>query len=80
VPENLLGYVYDWVADHIAARIISGELPAFSALPSERRLASEYNVSLGSARHATRILRERGLVTTINSKGTFVVPRETTDQ
>ncbi|MTD56129.1 winged helix-turn-helix domain-containing protein [Amycolatopsis pithecellobii] len=60
------------MANHIAARIERGDLPPESPLPSERRLADEYGVSLGSARHATRILRYRGLVTTTRSKGTFV--------
>ncbi|WP_233157341.1 MULTISPECIES: winged helix-turn-helix domain-containing protein [Amycolatopsis] len=77
VPNDLVGYVYEWLADDIAARIASGELPPRSALPNERRLAEEYRVSLGTARHAVEILRERGLVTTIRSKGTFVVERET---
>ncbi|WP_198958339.1 MULTISPECIES: winged helix-turn-helix domain-containing protein [Amycolatopsis] len=69
------GYVYEWVAAYIADRINSGELPVYARLPSEKRLAVEYGVSLGSARHATRILRERGFVMTIRSKGTFVAPR-----
>jgi GntR family transcriptional regulator len=70
------GYVYETMADHIAERIISGELTANTPLPSERALACEYGVSLGTARHATRLLRYRGLVVTVRSKGTYVVPPE----
>ena len=77
VPTDLVGYVYDWLADDLAARIASGDLPIRTALPNERRLADEYGVSLGTTRRAVEILRKRGLVTTIRSKGTFVVQRET---
>ncbi|GAB3581567.1 hypothetical protein GCM10027445_53620 [Amycolatopsis endophytica] len=70
------GYVYEWVAAHIADRIRSGQLPVYAPLPSERRLAVEYGVSLGSVRHATRILRAQGFVMTIRSKGTFVAPQD----
>lgn len=65
-------YIYQTVAEHIAHRIKSGELKPNSPLPAERRLADEYGVSLGSARHATQLLREWGLVITVRSKGTYV--------
>lgn len=71
-PGDTPGYLYEMMADHIAARIDAGELPPNKPLPSERRLADEYGVSLGTARHATRLLRYRGLVITIRSKGTYV--------
>jgi GntR family transcriptional regulator len=67
------GYVYARLADHIAGRIESGELPAGSRLPGERELAEEYGVALGTARRAVRELRDRGLVVTLPAKGTFVV-------
>jgi aminoglycoside phosphotransferase (APT) family kinase protein len=41
-------------------------------LVAERRLADEYGVSLGTARRATELLRDRGLVFTLRSKGTFI--------
>jgi DNA-binding GntR family transcriptional regulator len=63
--------------DHLAARIVSGDLAPNTPLPSERRLAQEYSVSLGTARHATRLLRFRGLVKTIRSKGTYIAERST---
>ncbi|NKQ58533.1 winged helix-turn-helix transcriptional regulator [Amycolatopsis sp. K13G38] len=70
------GYLYEAMADHLASRIGSGELAEHELLPSERRLAEEYGVSLGTARHATRILVRRGLVITLRSKGTYVAGRE----
>jgi DNA-binding GntR family transcriptional regulator len=63
------------MATHIAQRIESGELPPNTPLPSERRLAQEYGVSLGTARHATRLLNYRGLVMTVPAKGTYVADR-----
>jgi DNA-binding GntR family transcriptional regulator len=66
-------YVYARVADHVAARIGAGELRPGARLPSERDLAAEYGVALGTARRAVQELRDRGLVVTLPAKGTFVV-------
>ena len=68
-------YVYMRLADHLAARIASGELPADGRLPGERDLAAEYGVALGTARRAVEELRDRGLVVTLPGKGTFVTRR-----
>ncbi|NIH87418.1 GntR family transcriptional regulator [Amycolatopsis granulosa] len=68
-------YLYELVADDLARRIESGELAVNQPLPAEQVLARQYGIALGTCRHATRILRERGLVRTIPSKGTFVVGR-----
>lgn len=78
-PGETPGYIYERMADHLAARIEEGDLPHNGPLPAERRLADEYGVSLGTARRATELLRERGLVVTLRSKGTFVTaPRKET--
>jgi GntR family transcriptional regulator len=71
---NALGpvYVYIGVANHIAARIEAGELPAGARLPAERDLAADYQVAVGTARRAVMELRQRGLVVTLPAKGTFV--------
>ncbi|NKQ57589.1 winged helix-turn-helix transcriptional regulator [Amycolatopsis sp. K13G38] len=66
------GYLYEQMASHLAQRIASGELKPNTPLRGERDLAEEYGVSLGTARHATRLLRYRGLVVTVRSKGTYV--------
>lgn len=68
-------YLYELVADDLARRIECGELAVGKPLPAELALAEEYGVALGTCRRATGILRERGLVRTIPSKGTYVVPR-----
>lgn len=72
-------YLYEHVAGHIEARIRSGELPVHGALPGERQLAHDYNVALGTARGAIRLLQRRGLIRTIRSKGSYVNPPEVYD-
>lgn len=66
------GYLWEAVAQHLTARIEAGDLPPGARLPGERDLAAEYGVALMTARRAIRDLRERGLVRTLPSKGTFV--------
>jgi len=66
------GYLWEAVAAHITARIEAGDLPPGGRLPGERDLAIEYGVALMTARRAIKDLRERGLVRTLPSKGTFV--------
>lgn len=66
------GMLYEKMADHLARRIKRGDLPPDTRLPAERRLAQEYGVSLGTARHATELLRSKGLVITVPCKGTYV--------
>jgi GntR family transcriptional regulator len=65
--------IYAAMADHVEARIRAGELSAGSRLPSERDLAAEYGVGYMTARRAAQELRERGLIVTVQGKGTFVV-------
>ncbi|TVT02335.1 winged helix-turn-helix transcriptional regulator [Amycolatopsis bartoniae] len=68
--------MYEQMAAHIEARIRAGELQPNRPLPGERELAEEYRVSLGTARHAVRLLKQRGFVRVIRSKGTYVSPLE----
>jgi GntR family transcriptional regulator len=63
---------YVRVADDIAARITSGELAAGARLRAERDLAGYYGVSYGTVRRAMQVLRDRGLITTVHGRGTFV--------
>jgi GntR family transcriptional regulator len=63
---------YMRVAGDIAARIASGELKPGARLRAERDLAEHYEVSYGTVRRAMGVLRERGLITTIHGRGTFV--------
>jgi GntR family transcriptional regulator len=67
-------YAYAQVANHLEARIAAGELAPGSRLPGERELAAEYGVALGTIRRALQAMRERRLVVTTASKGTFISP------
>jgi GntR family transcriptional regulator len=66
---------YVRVADDIGSRITSGELAPGARLRAERDLAVYYEVSYGTVRRAMALLRERGLITTIHGRGTFVSQR-----
>lgn len=50
------------IADRVRTRIVSGELAAGAAVPSEAALASEYGVSRTTARRALMSLEEVGLI------------------
>jgi DNA-binding GntR family transcriptional regulator len=65
-------YVWRQVADHIAARIASGELQPGARLEGERELAEALGVAVGTVRRAVEDLRDRGLVVTLASKGTYI--------
>lgn len=66
--------VYMQIADDIAAKIADGTLPPESRLPSMTDLAAEYGAARMTVRRAIRELAERGLVTIVRGKGTFVSP------
>lgn len=68
--------IYVQVADFIAARIASGELAPDARLTAERDLAAELGVAYDTVRRATALLRERGLIVTVQGRGTFVAVPE----
>jgi GntR family transcriptional regulator len=65
-------YIYVQLADHIAARIESGELRSGARLPNEGEMMEEYGVALSTVRRTLAELRDRGLVVTVPAKGTYV--------
>jgi GntR family transcriptional regulator len=67
--------LYVQVADAIEARIHGGELQPNRPVPSENQLVQEYGIARGTARKAIDLLRERGLVTTVVGRGTYVLPK-----
>lgn len=60
------------LADELRARIESGDLPPGKPVPSESYLQQEHGVSRGTVREAMGILRDDGLVITIQGRGTYV--------
>jgi GntR family transcriptional regulator len=64
--------VYVQLADILRARIRSGELAPRRMIPSIRTLQQEYAVSDRTVKHATQLLRDEGLVHTVQGRGVFV--------
>lgn len=65
--------VYRQLADIIAAQITAGVLLPDRPIPAETRMAEEYGVARLTARRAVAELRDRGLVITVQGKGTYVL-------
>ncbi len=63
------------LVDFIEARIISGEYPVGSKLPSVRRLAAKFKLSFGTAYRAIHTLIERGLLEQRGTSGLFIKSR-----
>ncbi len=65
------------VADDLRHQIEVGQLRAGQQLPTLDELAGEYLVSLAVVRRAVDLLKQQGLVITIQGRGTFVRERPT---
>ena len=64
------------VTQHLARRIIHGDLAPGLSLPGENELATEYDVSRTSVRNALQILAAKGLITIQAKKRSTVNLRE----
>lgn len=66
------------LADHVAADLLAmvadGRYPPGSRLPPEAALADEADVSRLTLREAVRILRDKGVLSVEQGRGTFVNP------
>jgi GntR family transcriptional regulator len=60
------------IAAWIRARIESGELAPRRRIPSEQDIIGETGVARTTARRAVRLLRDEGLVFTVQGRGSFV--------
>ncbi|HEY3791100.1 MAG TPA: GntR family transcriptional regulator, partial [Bradyrhizobium sp.] len=67
--------VADQIVEDLRARIVSGALPDGAQLPSERELASHYDVSSPTIRESVRVLSAMGLISTRNGARTTVTAR-----
>jgi GntR family transcriptional regulator len=63
---------YGALAAGLRARVVSGEWPPGTAIPSEQTLAAEHGVALGTMRRALELLAAQGLVERVHGRGTFV--------
>lgn len=57
------------IIDLLRKKILSGGFDQVTFLPSERKLAEEYNVGRGIIRGALRVLRDEGLVYNVPNRG-----------
>ncbi|MBA3906980.1 MAG: GntR family transcriptional regulator [Pseudonocardiales bacterium] len=63
---------YLQIAQHLREQIIRGDLAPGAEVPSERQLATEWNVSRPTATRALEALRREGMVTSVVGSGTVV--------
>lgn len=63
---------YAQLRDELATRIASGEWKPDEAIPSENRLAAEYQLSVGTVRKAVEQLVVEGLLERRRGSGTFL--------
>ncbi|MEU6233524.1 GntR family transcriptional regulator [Kitasatospora sp. NPDC047058] len=63
---------YVQVADALREEIRSGKLQPGQKLPSARQLADRFQVAVMTASSGVRVLREEGLVSSTQGRGTFV--------
>jgi GntR family transcriptional regulator len=63
---------YQRIAADIEADIRAGGLGKGSAVPSLSRLAQEYGVARNTVVRAMNLLKEKGLIETVQGWGTFV--------
>jgi DNA-binding FadR family transcriptional regulator len=68
--------LHEHVIREIGRRIVGGELPPGTALPSEATLVEKLGVSRTALREALRVLGAKGLVEARQKKGTIVRPKE----
>ncbi|GAA3181726.1 GntR family transcriptional regulator [Nonomuraea roseoviolacea] len=66
------GRVYPQVADRLRERIVSGEFPPGSVLPSETTLGRLFGVARNTVRRGLAMLEDEGLLVTVPSKGRVV--------
>ena len=67
---------YMTVTDDIAARIASGERRPGARLLAGRELARRYGAAYGTIRRAMKELRGRGLISSVQGRGTFVARQD----
>lgn len=78
--ENSRTPIYDQIESQLKTLIVSGELPAGTALPSIRKLAASLSCSVITTRRSYQNLEQQGYIKTVQGKGTFVAEINMTDQ
>jgi GntR family transcriptional regulator len=72
-PANIIPTYYQ-LANILRKRIENGDFKAHDAIPSERQLEEQYNLSRPTIRQAIDLLERQGYLYRVHGKGTFVSP------
>jgi GntR family transcriptional regulator len=64
---------YRQVAQIIADKIVSGEYPRGSRIPTESELVATYEIARSTARRAVAWLRDQSLIETVATRGSYVL-------
>jgi DNA-binding GntR family transcriptional regulator len=64
--------IYAQIVDYVAAHIESGDWQPGHRLPSERDMAESWGVAYLTIRRAMRELRKKGLIVSVQGRGTYV--------
>lgn len=73
-------YAYTRVTAVLRQQVESGQIPPGAALPSERALAEEHDVSVGTVRRAVKQLVDEGLLAVLPGSGTYVLEYGPSDE
>lgn len=72
-PANIIPKYFQ-LANILREKIQNGEFAPMDAIPSERQLEEQYNLSRPTIRQAIDLLERQGYLYRIHGKGTFVSP------
>ncbi|MBQ9501814.1 MAG: GntR family transcriptional regulator [Lentisphaeria bacterium] len=70
--ENQALPIYRRVADELRRRIVSGEMPSGSRLPSEAEFSARLGINNRTLRKGLKILSDQGLISQCQGRGTFI--------
>lgn len=66
---------YRQIADDLRRQIMDGTIPPGRRIPSMVEMEQTYQVARDTLRKATQVLKDEGLVETVNGMGIFVIDR-----
>jgi GntR family transcriptional regulator len=72
-PANIIPKYYQ-LANILREKILAGEFLPMDAIPSERQLEEQYNLSRPTIRQAIDLLERQGYLYRVHGRGTFVSP------
>lgn len=68
---------YKQIADQLRTRIADGSIPIGRRIPSLVELEQQYGVARDTLRKAVKVLKDEGLVETVNGMGVYVTAQPT---